>query len=178
MIRLNMKKYMFDTNIFNDILDGQLNVSELVGKAHFFVTHVQHDEIQAAKDEKRREKLALVFECITQYKVPTESFVLDTLRLDEAKLGNDSVVPTESSVYGVSRYGQSKYTSENNLYEPIKVKLDSLKKKDNNIQDALIAETAIKNNFTLVTHDKNLFSVVTELKGAAANLYEVLKELF
>lgn len=41
-----MNGYMFDTNIFNNILDGKVDPSLLDGKG-CFATHVQHDEIQA-----------------------------------------------------------------------------------------------------------------------------------
>ncbi len=172
-----MRKYMFDTNIFNDLLDGVADITPFIGKATFLATHVQLDEIKSTRDETRRASLSQLFEEITSNPVPTESFVLDVSRLDQAKLGGNSVILTESAVWDVSRWDQAKWTSVDNLYEPIKAGLDKAKKKQNNIQDALIAETAIKNGLTLVTHDRLLFEVVTEFGGACADIHQVVREL-
>src|SRR5262245_51239664 len=152
-----MNSYMFDTNIFNHILDGEIDFSLYIGKANFYATHIQHDEMLRTKDSFRRESLIKIFTKVLQDKVPTESFVLGVTRLDEGKLGGENIIPTESAVYGVSKYGLAKYTSNDNLCEPIKIELDKINKsKSNNIHDALIGETCLKNNLTLVTHDKDL----------------------
>lgn len=172
-----MNAYMFDTNIFNDILDDAIDMAPHLGKAKFYVTHIQLDEINKTPDEERKAKLLKVFEEVESLKIPTESFVLGTSQLDGAKLSGESFVPTESAVYGTSKYGQAKYSQNNNKLEIIISMLDKLKKKENNREDALIAETAIINNYTLVTHDRNLFKVVTELGAQCANIYQVLQEL-
>jgi predicted nucleic acid-binding protein len=173
-----MRSYMFDTNVFNHLLDGMAELSTFVGRANFYATHVQIDELNRTRDEGRKAALLQVFEEVTSVRVPTESFVLDASRLDEAKLGGEHVVPTESAVWGVSKWGQCKWTSIDNLYDPMKSKLDQLNKnKSNNIQDSLIAETAIKNRFTLVTHDSDLFKVATDFGGACANIHQLIKEL-
>ena len=173
-----MRSYMFDTNVFNHLLDGMAELSTFVGRANFYATHVQIDELTRTRDEARKAVLLQVFEEVTSVRVPTESFVLDASRLDEAKLRGEQVVPTESAVWGVSKWGQCKWTSTDNLYDPIKSKLDRLNKnKPNNIQDSLIAETAIKNRFTLVTHDSDLFKVATEFGGACANIHHIIREL-
>jgi predicted nucleic acid-binding protein len=173
-----MQSYMFDTNVFNHILDGMADLSGFVGRAKFYATHVQIDELQKTADEQRKTALLRVFEVVTNVKIPTESFVLNASRLDEAKLGGEQPVPTESAVWGVSKWGQCKWTPSDNLYQPIKSKLDQLNKsKANNVEDALMAETAIKNGFTLVTHDGDLYKVATEFGGACANIHKVIKEL-
>jgi len=151
-----MPSYMFDTNIFNSILDGVVEITNFREKAHFYATHVLLDELRDTSNTQRRQELIAVFEEVAGNKVPTESFVLGVSRLDEAKLGDE----------------------ENDLYSKIKAELDKLNKNDpNNIQDALIAETAIKNGFTLVTHDSKLFSVATKYRAACANIHQVLLEL-
>ncbi len=165
---------MFDTNVFNHILDGAADLKPYLGKAKFYATHLQLDEINETPDDERRAALLKVFEEITSSSIPTETFVLDTSRLNEAKLGGESFVPTESAVYGTSKYGQAKYSQSDNLYESITLKL---KRKRSNTEDALIAETAIKNKYTFVTHDSDLFRVVTEFGGACANIHQVLQEL-
>jgi predicted nucleic acid-binding protein len=139
---------MFDTNIFNSIVDGEVDLTLLDGKA-YYATHIQHDEIQATKDITRRAELESIFTFIIQ--LPTQSFVLELSRLNQARLSN-----------GV-------------LFKAMKERLDRLNnKKQNNSQDVHIAETAIENRLTLVTHDRDLYLVATEFNGAACNLNYVL----
>lgn len=151
-----MPSYMFDTNVFNRILDGAVEVSGFRGKAHFCATHVQLDELKRTSNTQQREELIAVFEEVTDTKVPTESFVLDVSRHDEAKLGGD----------------------EDQLYTAMKAELNELNKnKPNNIQDALIAETAIKNQFTLVTEDTDLLTVAKRFGGKCAEIKQMMVEL-
>lgn len=72
------------------------------------------------------------------------------------------VAPTESAVIGVSRIGQSKI-SDGNLHIMLKADLDLLNGgRRSNIIDALIAEIAIKNGFTLLTADYHLQDVAKQ----------------
>lgn len=152
-----MLRYMFDTNVFNRILDGVVEIAEFCEKAHFYATHVQLDELNATSDTQRRQELIAVFEEVAgNNKVSTESFILGVSRLDAAKIGNE----------------------ENDLYSKIKAEIDKLNKnKPNNIQDALIAETAIKNQFMLVTEDTDLLAVIMNFRGKCANIKKMLAEL-
>lgn len=169
-----MKGLTFDTNIFNAILDGSLDIGQFKGLA--YITHIQHDELQNTKDPTRKHALLKIFdEVVTdESSIDTESFVLDVSRLNMAKLGGRRL-PTESAIWDVSRYGQAKWTPEDSIYQAIKDRLDSFKKKQNNIQDALIAETAIKNGLALVTNDQNLCTVAKEFGGTVKNLEEITK---
>ena len=173
-----MRSFMFDTNVLNHVLDGMAELSGFVGRAKFYATHVQIDELKKTSNDARRVALLEVFEEVTNIRVPTESFVLGSSRLGEAKLGGERPVPTESAVWGVSRWDECKWTASDNLYESIKSELDRLNQsKPNNVQDSLIAETSIKNGFTLVTHDRDLFWITTKFGGAASNIHEVIKGL-
>ena len=146
-----MRSFMFDTNIFNHILDGGGELAQFVGKARFFATEVQFDELIETGDETRRTSLIGVFEKVPQETVPTESFVLDKSKFGGARLG------------------------EGEVYEKLKDELDRLNKgKPNNIEDTLIAETAIKNNFTLVTDDGDLSQVAEQNGGSCMTLKEFL----
>ncbi len=167
--------YMFDTNAFNRLLDGNIDVSVLARCGKVYATHIQMDEINKTPDVSRRAALIQVFQEATVAQLPTNSFVLDVSRLGEARLGGEHLVPTESAVWGVSTWGQAKWTAEDNLVTPIKTELDKLNgSKPNNVHDALIAETSIKNGFTLVTHDSDLFRVVTKFGSACANVHHFL----
>ncbi len=149
-----MEPCMFDTVIFNRIVDGFLDVSVLMGKVDVYVTHIQRDELNSTSNAKRRELLQKTFHEVSAETVPTESAVFDVSRFDEARFG-----------------------TEDGLYLKIKVALDAKKLKQNNIQDALIAETAIVNGFTLVTDDRQLAEIVQTHCGKAIDSAQLQKML-
>ena len=65
--------------------------------------------------------------------LPTQTVVLDVSRIDHAKLGDGK------------------------LFTSLKAELDILNRnKNNNVRDALIAEVAIANGYTLLTADGDL----------------------
>ncbi len=155
---------MFDTTVFNRILDGVLAVGSLSGRVRAHTTHVQRDELGKTTDPVRRADLMRVFVDVVGGSVSTETFVIGTSRIGEARLGGGAV-PTESAVWDVSRWDEAKWTADDSLYQPIKDELDRRNKsKANNVQDALIAETAIKLGHVLVTDDRDL-SDVTRMHG-------------
>ena len=174
---MSIPAYMFDTVVFNRILDGALDIGAFVGKARFYATHIQLDEINETSNPQRRLALLEVFDRVTERKVPTESFVFDVSRLDEAKLGGGNIVPTESAVWDVSAWGQAKWGETDGMYSAFKAELDTLKSKQNNIQDTLIAETAIKNRFALVTDDVNLCTVTKKFGGECTNTKQFASDL-
>ena len=142
---------MVDTNIINRILDHNLDLKRFKssGKA-FFVTHVQKDEIINTPDEIRRDELLSIFQEVAES------------------------VPTESALWGMSNWGESKWAADD-LVGKILKELNKKDKRKSNPQDALIADTAIKNNYILVTEDGPLYYVVTEnFKGVAQKLDEFL----
>lgn len=160
---MDKQGYMFDTNIFNRILDGIINVNVPHSNAKFFATHVQNDELSKTPEQSRRQSLLNTFKEVTSNRIPTETFVLDHSRLDEARLGGENILPTESAVWDVSAWDQSGWNANTDLYLNIKSELDKLNKgKPNNVQDALIAETAIKNKLVLVTDDAHLLTIATK----------------
>jgi len=134
-------KYVVDTNIINRLIDGSLSTDDIPADAELVATHIQVDELNKTQDEDRRARLFLRFATTVDSIVPTESTILEVSRLDYSKLGD-----------GV-------------LYARVKADLDSLnKEKPNNTQDALIAEVAIANGYTLLTADRDL-SVVAQKHG-------------
>lgn len=134
--------YVVDTNIFNKLVDGTINVTDLPADGSFVATHIQIDEINNTKDIERRARLFLMFAEMRPEIVPTESFVLDVSRWDHGKC------------------------SDGVLFEKLKQELDVMNKsKPNNVQDILIAEVAIVNGFTLLTSDRHLAEVVKRQGG-------------
>ena len=162
---------MFDTNVFDKILDGDIPL-EIIGKVAelgytYFITHIQKDEIDAINKPEKQERKKRLLELLEEFnkeEVSTESFVLGTSRLGKAKLTKTA---TESAVWGVSKWGEGKWTDEKTtLIE--KLRKGNLK----HTEDALIGETAIKNNFILVTHDERLREVVKEFGGSVLTIEE------
>ena len=156
MTTLNRSGFMLDTTVFNNVVDGTVDVGAFNG-CRVFVTHVQRDELVNTCNAARRSKLLQRFEIIAPKSLATEGFVLGISRLDHAKL------------------------SENGeLYTRI---LNSLRTKDpkrksmkfgNQERDSLIAETAISNGLAFITNDNNLCEVVREIGGSAITLDEFL----
>lgn len=166
------RKFMLDTNIFDAIVEEKTDINNLPANYEFYVTHIQKDEIDAIdKPEKqdKKKKLSSFFKELKQETIPTESFILGTSKLGNAKL---SRVPTESAVYGVSKYGEAKYTSKDSLIK--KIRKGNLK----HTEDALIGETAIKNNLTLVTNDPQFLKKVISLGGKAITFKQLINGKF
>ncbi|MCK9201350.1 MAG: hypothetical protein M0P59_07205 [Gallionella sp.] len=134
--------YVVDTNIFNKLVDGIFRIENLPSDGPYLATHVQIDELNNTKDAERRARLFLMFAEVRPQVVPTESFVWDVSRWDHGKW------------------------SDGVLYEKLKQDLDDLNKsKANNARDILIAEVAIANEYTLLTADRDLATVVKEHGG-------------
>ena len=136
-------KVMFDTNVFNHIEEGSIDLDLIPTGWEPIATHLQLDEIRKTPDSHaaKRERMLEIFLDIVELRVPTENVVLD-----------------------VSRFGEANFGDENSLFEPIRRAMDQKKRKASNTVDALIAETCIKNRYLLVTNDSTLKSVA-ELFG-------------
>lgn len=131
--------YVVDTCIFNKLVDGKISLDTLPQNSSYFASHMQIDEINNTKDSERRAQLFL--------------------KLAEIK---PEIIPPESMVWGAMRWGHMKW-SDGELYNKLKKALDELNRsKPNNVNDALIAETAIKNDYTLLTSDTDLTKVAEE----------------
>jgi predicted nucleic acid-binding protein len=168
---------MFDTNVFNRIVDEEISLKSLIDSVTVYVTHIQRDEINNTKNPKRRAVLVKVFSDVVAVSKPTDNFVLGVSRLDQARLGGEREVPTASAVYGVSKWGKAKWSAEDNIYTALKTELDKLNKnKPNNIQDALIAETSIKGKYILVTEDADLAEVTKKYGGKCLSVPELLNQ--
>jgi len=169
---------MFDTNVFNRISDGIVPLDALTGRVKAIATHIQRDEIGRTKDEARRKSLESVFSTVTHTNVPTASTVVGVSRIGKARIGGERIVPTESAVWDVSAWDQAKWSANDNLYTPIKADLDALNKgKKNNVEDALIAETAIKDGYVLVTDDEHLAAVAKKYRSKCLSVEELWQRI-
>ncbi|MFA6530562.1 MAG: PIN domain-containing protein, partial [Candidatus Micrarchaeia archaeon] len=144
----NQIPVLFDSNSIDKIADETLSIdtlerSKAIGYA-YYITHVQSDEISNTPDSKqeKRRLLTLFLAKVAPTIIPTESFVLGTSRLGHAKLGDAKI-------------------------------LEELRKgKWKNTNDALIGETAIKNNMLLITNDEDFKKRVLALGGKALTCLE------
>lgn len=144
--------YMLDTTVFNHIVRDDVDLSSLPENATFLVTHIQLNEIQATRNEEKRQRLLRVFA-----EVPSKQ------------------VPTESAVWGVSEWGEAKWGKEDGLFEAMLASLNNRNgSKENNGKDVLIAETAIRNGYVLATDDSDLANVVREFNGKTIHFHELL----
>lgn len=136
-----MPHAMFDTNVFNHILSQEVDVTVLGPDVTPIATHLQWDELNRTPDSDLRNELLAVFK--------------DTVEL---------TVATEGAVFGVSRWGASKYANPESRYQPMFDELTQMKARKNSANqiDALIANTCIEQGYTLVTNDRNLKEVATK----------------
>ena len=135
-------KYVVDTCVFNWLADSLVKKSALPSDGGFAITHIQVDEINKTKDEERRARLLLVQASLHCELLPTQTVVLDVSRIGHAKLGDGK------------------------LFTSLKAELDILNgNRKNNVRDALIAEVAIANGYTLLTADGDLRSVTEKYAG-------------
>ena len=160
---------MLDTNVFNDLLDGKIDVACLKGR-RLIATHIQRDEISNTGNEVRRAELLSIYEFLTEEQVGDQVAVkgISVAGASSAM----SVVSTESAVWDVSRWGQAKWAVSDGMFDGMRGELDALnKRKGNNTQDILIAETSLRNGWVLITSDRDLFAVVTKYGGACGNVF-------
>jgi predicted nucleic acid-binding protein len=141
---------MFDTNIFDAILDGKIDAARLFINTECYITHIQKDELGAIESSEKNNR---------------KQELLKTLNSISLKS-----ISTESAVWDISKWGEAKWTSEDNL-------LDDLSKNNPaNVRDALIAETAIRNNMILITNDLKLLKKIKALGGSAITLEQFCEE--
>ena len=142
--------YMFDTNKFDNVLDTQILPASFA-HLRILATGVQAAEIRAiTKNDVRRAELLTIFWQTIPAVTPTSSFAL--------------------GIEGAG-FGQAYWNDGSGDHERMLNRLRELDRKNkkplNQIRDILIAETAIKQNATLVSGDVYLRQVVTEFGGCA-----------
>ena len=80
-------RYIVDTCIINKLVDGLIEPEELPSYGDFVASHIQIDELNKTKDEDRRARLFLKFAKTIDNVVPTETTLLGMSRLGESRLG-------------------------------------------------------------------------------------------
>ncbi|MBB6645046.1 hypothetical protein [Halobellus ruber] len=131
----SMAEYMLDTSTIGEFADGQVDARDLYTSSDkFFITHIQEDELSAAGSYSRI--LNNVLEVVDASSVTAEEF----------RWG--------FSAWDRSKWGKGEFTED---------MLNQMDSDDGNeLKDVVIAETAIQNNYTLVTHDDELQCAVNK----------------
>lgn len=141
------EKICFDSNVFDEMVSGNLNISDLIAlkeKLEYYITHIQVDEINECSDKDKRSRLFLIMGKLSPIIIPTTSFILGKSRLGEARLG------------------------DGHIFEELKN--GNIK----NTEDALIGEVSIKEGIILVTQDIKLKKYVNSNNGKAINVDEFI----
>ena len=144
--------YMLDTNVFNHVLDGKVDLARL-GKARFVVTGIQRDELEKTPHETRPVALLALFDAV-----------------------NPAVMLSTTFAFGIegAGWGQALWNDGSGTVERMRARLKDLDSRKtrrkhflNQERDTLIAETAIKAQAVLVTGDAAMRQMVEELGGDA-----------
>lgn len=144
-----MTEYMLDTSAIGEIAEGKVSAKAIRASDNgFYITHIQEDELEQAGDYTPT--LMEILEVVDSDSVPTHGFFIGLSRLGRANLG------------GGAKAIQRKLSSNNDS--------DGI---SNDLLDAIIANTAIHNEFVLVTHDSKLRQTVnSETPGTAISIPE------
>lgn len=128
---------MFDANCFHEISFKNLDILNELNN-EYYVTYIQLKELENHKKylEDRKERLLKIFKLLNKEEIPIESMVFGNIVFGKTNIGN------------------------NELFNQFKRELDEIKLEINNIEDALMAESSIKNEIIFVTSEKKLIEVI------------------
>lgn len=190
----NILGFMFDTNIFDELLSNKIDLNLLPKNLKYYITHIQEDEIESMGEEKKEKKdqLLSLLNKFSGKLIPTEANMLGVSKFGACKLGNGVKIPTEAAVWGVSKWNECKWGNGVKIPTESFVldlsRLDGEAKLDGttyfealqngnlkHIEDALIGETAIVNDLTLVSNDENFRSKVQRLGGKAVTFNKFIE---
>ena len=156
-------KCMFDTNIFNRVVDQDppTPIERLATCVEVYATPIQWHEIRKTCNAERKANLCCLFRELVQ----DESHSNRLCR----------VISTETTAWGESPWGSGQWTKNGELYRAIRAAMGKRERDRNNPRDALIAETAIVHQLVLVTADGPLGEVARTF-GAKCMSWEELRE--
>ncbi|OGI27990.1 MAG: hypothetical protein A2359_02180 [Candidatus Moranbacteria bacterium RIFOXYB1_FULL_43_19] len=182
----NSQGFMFDTNIFDELLNNKIDLNLLPKNLKYYITHIQEDEIESMGEDKKEKKnqLLLILSRFNGEMIPTEANMLGVSKFGACKFGNGVKIPTEAAVWGVSKWNECKWGNGVKIPTESFVldvsRLDGEAKLDGttyfealqngnlkHIEDALIGETAIVKNLILVSNDESFRNKVQAVGGKA-----------
>jgi predicted nucleic acid-binding protein len=145
-----MRRYLLDTNVFDALVKGTIQRSDLPTDGQLCATTVQFAELEYTKDPDARQRLSCLFK--------------------EIVTDNASISP--GFAFGVpgAGFGQGEWRTDGEPWFALKKDLDEeweqrsskqkkRSRKENNLKDAAIAEAALHNGCVLLTRDEELAKV-------------------
>jgi rRNA-processing protein FCF1 len=124
-----MSDFLFDTNVFDYMLENGISPEAATAKGQIFVTNVQISEIANIPDESRRRNLQAIANVLSPKKLLLESGVwCDDLRWDDHQPWRDDTTPAFDDIRGES----------------------------NSTMDAMIGDVAHRDGLVLVSNDRRL----------------------
>jgi predicted nucleic acid-binding protein len=146
-----MKKFIFDTNVYDYIIDHRLDISFLLSKGEFYTTNIQVSEIKNITASVRRDQIIAVYEKLNPKKLSLESGVwLNDLYWDNTEIWNNNVSETYNELKGNSI-------------------------KNNNLKDALTGDVAKKHELILITYDEKFSKRAYKTQIPTMTIDELLK---
>lgn len=126
------RKYLFDTHIYDLILDSSADLDGIANTGELFITNIQQSEIKNIGNSERKTKLLHILEVLNPFKFDLESGIwLDDIYWDDNQIWIDNISPTCQSLLGK--------TVNTHRWK-----------------DALIGAVAEKHNLILVTNDRKV----------------------
>jgi predicted nucleic acid-binding protein len=138
-------RYMVDTNIFGNLVSGELSMETLPRDGEFCATPVQRAELNDASGDLKAQLLSKFNEIVDSKMVRSAfAFGVPGAGFDEGEWRNDA-----------NTYNAVK-TALDEAWEKLPGRKKKKHKKENNAKDALIAEVAKLRDFSLLTCDSAL----------------------
>jgi predicted nucleic acid-binding protein len=124
-----MIKYFLDSNVFDFLLDNNINIENLRLQGDYYTSNIQRSEILNTPDLKKRNQLVEIYDSLKQQKLLLKSGIwLDSLRWDDEQPWIDTIGEIPFDLV------------KNKIKKPL--------------EDALIGEITKVNNLVLVSSDK------------------------
>ena len=145
-----MRRYLLDTNVFDALVKGIIQRSDLPADGQLCATTVQLAELESTKDMQMRLMLTSLFR--------------------EIVVENANINPAVAFGIAGAGFGQGEWRTDGGPWLALKKDLDEewerrsskqkkRSRKENNLRDTAIAEAALHNGCVLITRDEELAKV-------------------
>lgn len=137
-----MKGFLLDTNVFNHLVEGKIEIKDLPQGFPLFITHLQRRELMNCPDVEKKAKLMSLINILPKHYAPLQTCLAGVMCAGD-RVGNGKIY---REIYDFLCNKNKKRTRANTY-------------------DALIGEVAIINKLILITNDQLLTKKVRELGG-------------
>ena len=148
---MKKKKIMFDCNAFDKVILVDSTIDLLISKldiCEYSLITTQRDELNKITDIERKRKLLGIIERL-----------------------NMETVYTTPAIYGKVKYGMTKYGGDKTVFENV------IFKTKKNINDALIANSAVRENCIVITNDKDFYKKMKNNNYQVMTFEEFIKNI-